>query len=153
MPKVNVYLPDELAAEAKAAGLPLSPICQLAIRKELDELAIAQSVTADLETVAARLNATIDAEDVEQRHDGREDGIAWAREYATASELRWIVDAFEPGTGGDFERESFDSMLDFVSAKEGTWALSWRHEDNAYWRGFVAGAEEVLEAVRPLLNG
>src|SRR5205085_6227326 len=30
-PKINVYLPDELAAEVKAAGVPVSAICQQAL--------------------------------------------------------------------------------------------------------------------------
>ena len=30
-PKINVYLPDELAAEVKAAGIPVSAVCQQAL--------------------------------------------------------------------------------------------------------------------------
>lgn len=30
-PKINVYLPDDLAAEVKAAGIPVSAICQQAL--------------------------------------------------------------------------------------------------------------------------
>lgn len=33
MPKINVYLPDDLAAAVKAAGLPVSPICQHALEQ------------------------------------------------------------------------------------------------------------------------
>lgn len=36
MPRVNVYLPEELAVEAKAAGLQVSELTQAAIRAELD---------------------------------------------------------------------------------------------------------------------
>ena len=35
MPRVNVYLPDELAAAARAARLNLSSLTQEAIRREL----------------------------------------------------------------------------------------------------------------------
>lgn len=31
MPKINVYLPDDLAAAVRAAGLPVSPVCQEAL--------------------------------------------------------------------------------------------------------------------------
>jgi Clp amino terminal domain, pathogenicity island component len=31
MPKINVYLPDELAAAVKEAGVPVSPVCQQAL--------------------------------------------------------------------------------------------------------------------------
>lgn len=36
MPKINVYLPDDLAAEVKQAQLPVSAICQRALRDTLD---------------------------------------------------------------------------------------------------------------------
>ena len=35
MPRVNVYLPDDLATAARAAGLNLSSLTQEAIRREL----------------------------------------------------------------------------------------------------------------------
>jgi ATP-dependent Clp protease ATP-binding subunit ClpA len=35
MPKINVYLPDDLAAAVRAAGLPVSPICQQALAQAL----------------------------------------------------------------------------------------------------------------------
>jgi ATP-dependent Clp protease ATP-binding subunit ClpA len=31
VPKINVYLPDDLAAEVKAAGIPVSAVCQQAL--------------------------------------------------------------------------------------------------------------------------
>jgi ATP-dependent Clp protease ATP-binding subunit ClpA len=31
MPKINVYLPDDLAAAVRAAGFPVSPVCQQAL--------------------------------------------------------------------------------------------------------------------------
>ena len=82
-------------------------------------------------------------EDKEYRR-GRGDGIAWARDYATADELRELVENFEPGRGGDFAVDH--SLCDFASAKEHTEAASIRHHDNPFWRGFVAGAEEVSDS-------
>jgi ATP-dependent Clp protease ATP-binding subunit ClpA len=35
MPKINVYLPDDLAAAVRAAGLPVSPVCQRALAEAL----------------------------------------------------------------------------------------------------------------------
>lgn len=37
MARVNIYLPNDLAAEAKAAGLNVSGIAQEALRAELDK--------------------------------------------------------------------------------------------------------------------
>ena len=31
MPKINVYLPDDLAAEVRASGVPVSAVCQQAL--------------------------------------------------------------------------------------------------------------------------
>jgi ATP-dependent Clp protease ATP-binding subunit ClpC len=39
-PKINVYLPDDLAAEVKAAGVPVSAICQQALA---DAVALSES--------------------------------------------------------------------------------------------------------------
>src|SRR4051812_50126838 len=40
-PKINVYLPDDLAAEVKAAGIPVSAVCQQALA---DAVAAGQGV-------------------------------------------------------------------------------------------------------------
>jgi ATP-dependent Clp protease ATP-binding subunit ClpC len=40
-PKINVYLPDELAAEVKSAGIPVSAVCQQALA---DAVAASQEV-------------------------------------------------------------------------------------------------------------
>lgn len=43
MPKINVYLPDDLAASVRAAGLPVSPICQQALAQALRMMAAARA--------------------------------------------------------------------------------------------------------------
>nr|WP_042196939.1 Clp protease N-terminal domain-containing protein [Kibdelosporangium sp. MJ126-NF4]CEL22641.1 ATP-dependent Clp protease, ATP-binding subunit ClpC / Negative regulator of genetic competence clcC/mecB [Kibdelosporangium sp. MJ126-NF4]CTQ89782.1 ATP-dependent Clp protease, ATP-binding subunit ClpC / Negative regulator of genetic competence clcC/mecB [Kibdelosporangium sp. MJ126-NF4] len=49
MPKVNVYLPDELADAVKAANLPLSAICQRALEQSVKRVtAIRATVLGDL---------------------------------------------------------------------------------------------------------
>jgi ATP-dependent Clp protease ATP-binding subunit ClpC len=51
MPKVNVYLPDELADAVKAANLPLSAICQRALEQSVKRVtAIRATVLGDLAT-------------------------------------------------------------------------------------------------------
>jgi len=72
-------------------------------------------------TAAARLNVTCDDQEAERYRQGRSNGIVWACDYATPDELRYVVENFHPGRGVYF--------------------------DDPHWRGFVAGAEEVLEAV------
>jgi ATP-dependent Clp protease ATP-binding subunit ClpA len=54
MPKINVYLPDDLADAVKDAGLPVSAICQRAL-----ELAV-RRVTAVRETAAGRYSDLVE---------------------------------------------------------------------------------------------
>ncbi|WP_433057672.1 Clp protease N-terminal domain-containing protein [Dactylosporangium sp. CS-033363] len=58
MPKINVYLPDELAEAVKAAGIPVSAICQRALEQAVRRVtAIRETVLGDLDdaALAARL--------------------------------------------------------------------------------------------------
>lgn len=54
MPKINVYLPDDLADAVKNAGLPVSPICQRALEQavrrsqELRQTLLSDLTTSDL---------------------------------------------------------------------------------------------------------
>jgi hypothetical protein len=78
-------------------------------------------------TAAARVKAMARGQEDEEYRRGHGDGIVWARDYATADELRDLVENFPPSLGGYF--------------------------DNPHWRGFIAGAEEVLDATGPLPAG
>ncbi|AGL19448.1 Clp protease N-terminal domain-containing protein [Actinoplanes sp. N902-109] len=50
MPKINVYLPDELADSVREAGLPVSAICQYALQQALRRVAsLRKSLSAPLE--------------------------------------------------------------------------------------------------------
>jgi ATP-dependent Clp protease ATP-binding subunit ClpA/post-segregation antitoxin (ccd killing protein) len=50
MPKINVYLPDELADAVKESGVPVSAICQRALEQSVRRVtAIRETVLSDLE--------------------------------------------------------------------------------------------------------
>ncbi|GAA0379169.1 hypothetical protein GCM10009530_32260 [Microbispora corallina] len=53
MPKINVYLPDELAEAVKDAGLPVSAICQRALEQAV------RRVTAIRETVVGGMDVDV----------------------------------------------------------------------------------------------
>lgn len=53
MAKVNVYLPDDLEQEVRAAGLAISPVCQAALRETVDRLRALRSSTVDRRQLAA----------------------------------------------------------------------------------------------------
>jgi hypothetical protein len=98
-------------------------------------------------TVTASLKVTADDQEAERYRKGHGDGIVWAREYATCDELRDLVENFEPGQGDDFD--SGHSLCDFANDQEHLKAVSVPHYDDPFWRGFLAGAEEVMAAEPP----
>ena len=71
-------------------------------------------------TAAARPQVTGEDQEAERYRQGHSDGLVWARDYATPDELAYVVENFHPSRGGSF--------------------------DTPHWRGFIAGAEEVLSA-------
>lgn len=144
MPKVNVYLPDELAEQVKRLAIPVSATCQQALTQEVHKMEALTTATTDIEATAERLRGTIQEEDSQHRQDGREDGNEWARMWATWLELsdldRW---------DGDIRPDDDHSLNEFIQDRDyhdiefSTW--------EPYWQGFLEGAVEVRETVRPLL--
>jgi len=88
--------------------------------------------------------AAADEREAKEFQRGRGDGTVWARDYATADELRDLVENFEPGQGGDFGVDH--SVCDFASDRERIRTVSVPHHDDPFWRGFIAGAEEVMDS-------
>lgn len=55
MPRMQVYLPDELYAEVKAQALPASELLQAAIRSELRRRAILEATDEYLQDLVAEV--------------------------------------------------------------------------------------------------
>ncbi len=79
---------------------------------------------------------------------GRMEGTVWAQDYATHDELRDLVKGFEPGQSAPFGADH--SLQRFMNADEGKSATHVPHDDTPFWRGFAAGAREVLDELGPL---
>ncbi|MBY8847270.1 Clp protease N-terminal domain-containing protein [Saccharothrix longispora] len=47
MPKINVYLPDELAEQVKDVGVPVSAVCQRALEQAVKRIAAVRAVRLD----------------------------------------------------------------------------------------------------------
>lgn len=153
MGKVTIYVPDDLESEARAAGLSLSTLTQQAIREELARVKAKEAATADLDAVVQRLRGTIHEQEAEDQRAGYDDGVLWARRYATASELRYIARSFEPGNDDEFYAEHMSTIVDFVDQETQPSApvTVVRSKDSPYWHGFADGAGEVWAAVEKLL--
>ncbi|MCB8914060.1 type II toxin-antitoxin system CcdA family antitoxin [Rhodococcus rhodochrous] len=59
MPKINVYLPDDLAAKVRAAELPISAICQVALREAVDQAQAEQEASTDVLPLSPHVAATV----------------------------------------------------------------------------------------------
>lgn len=152
MGKVTIYVPDDLESDARAAGLPLSSLTQQAIREELARVKAKEAATADLEAVVQRLRETIHEEEAEANRRGYADGVLWARQYASASELRYIARSFRPDDDEVFDAEHISTIVDFFEQAEPPALVEVvRVRDMPYWHGFADGAEEVWAAVEKLL--
>jgi ATP-dependent Clp protease ATP-binding subunit ClpC len=57
MPKINVYLPDQLAAAVKEAGVPVSAVCQEALTEAVARIRVIRSAIAMLRDPATPANA------------------------------------------------------------------------------------------------
>jgi hypothetical protein len=114
---------------------------------------VAKSDVNDL--VASRLHISAPEHEVEERRRGYGDGIVWARDFATATQLRGFVESFGAGMDGGSERDRF--LRNFTNGTEntsveGSYDFEGPYWEGPYWEGFLDGAEEVFVHGDPPLN-
>ncbi|SRR6266545_179238 len=159
MARVNVYLPDDLAADVKAAELSVSTICQQALTRELRMLQATKDVTFDPEQAAARLKQSEDA----AFQEGRAVGIRWATDVAPHREEVTAVADLQPNVKF---YDTSHSLFRYLAQADHRSAYSRDrdpadHENDEQWyvaledtpfaRGVIAGVAEVWKAIEPLL--
>jgi hypothetical protein len=152
--RLSLPLKAKLRRLAEARGLQDSPYLRQLIEQQPDPLTKEHHMPAaianlDVAEVANRLRSTIDEKNAERRAEGVEDGIEWAKEYATADELAKLADGESEGLNPTSE-----SLLAFKSAQLGQDVISVDvdvEEDWPYWDGFMRGAMQVWEAVYHLV--
>lgn len=137
--RMNISVPDELADQVRTRSLPTSSICQDALREAVEMHDKKERTMTDIQAVVERLRGTQDEERKRNVDEGRELGILWAKEYATADELRQVAEDGTTLTAG---------MADFYGEVEHHFDEEYADEHN---EGFVAGAQEVWDAVKSLL--
>jgi hypothetical protein len=162
MAKTSIYLPDDLAEQVRAHGIPVSEVAQAALRQAVNDAEIKENVMTDIQAVADRLNAGRAAAG-EASHamamQARALGAKWARTAAEACDLEYL--ATYDGAAGDFGMPM--SLVTFLTSEN-----QQAHRDvpgirlsvpagmpmspaDRYWPDLQAGAREVWEAVQPLL--
>lgn len=153
MAKTSVYLPDELAEQARAYGIGISEVAQVAVRQAVRAAQIRASVMTDIGAVAERLRATriADVQAGRAKADKvRQHGVEWARRLATAAELEYVA-----GYAGPADRYQTPASLVFYASGErhrsGASVVPCRPVDQ-YWPDLLTGVREVWAAVQPLLT-
>ena len=141
---MNISVPDELADQVRARDLPISSICQDALRKAVDLTEKKEQIMSDMQAVIERLRGTQDEDRQRHTDEGHELGILWAKQWATATELEKVADGdrltFERLlTGGEL------TLTEFYDNAEHGYDADYADEHN---EGFIAGAREVWDAVK-----
>jgi post-segregation antitoxin (ccd killing protein) len=160
VPKRNLYVDDELDRDIRGFDVPLSAVCQAALRQEVEQRRRLHSSEEELAATARRLIADRAAVANESFRDGAELGVRWARESARWSELR----QFEPrrsrrGARAVMALDDAHTLRSFLIS----WALQHDYDvddesfatldaDDPFDRGVIEGATEVLAAVKPLVE-
>lgn len=150
--RMNISVPDDLAEQVRTLDLPISGICQKALGSAVEDAERKAAFVDDLDAVVERLRGTVDAENAEkaaQKAEGREDGITWAKEYATVGDLEGLADGEADGL-----HPHSPTLRDFFRARKGWTPITLSSpvpvdvvEDEEYWDGFMIGAIQVWEAV------
>ncbi|MEE1941708.1 type II toxin-antitoxin system CcdA family antitoxin [Streptomyces sp. TRM 70361] len=161
--RMNISVPDALAEQVRARDLPISAICQEALRDAVERAAARErareNVTSGIAAVVERLRGTIDDRDRERlrsdrelREEGRDDGVAWARDYATAAELKYLA-SYGSGRGRE-KSVPLRSLFAFLSDKrnEKVTHIPVIKAEDPYWGGFIGGAGEVWNVVADRLR-
>ncbi|MEW1642538.1 type II toxin-antitoxin system CcdA family antitoxin [Streptomyces sp. NPDC091219] len=155
--RMNISVPDSLAEQVRARDLPISAICQKALLDAVERERAKEGLMSDIAAVVERLRGTVDDKDRESRKsdrdmrgEGHADGIAWAKDYATAAELQHMAFYDPARRDGPPLRSLFPFMSDKKNEKV-THIPPIRLKE-PYWEGFVAGAGEVWAVVADQLR-
>ncbi len=154
MPKVNVYLPDDLAEDVTTTGIALSRVCQRALREEVRMAHLREGLREDLQAVARRLRRLERGDQRRQRSEGYADGLRWAREEATLKELKAIdrTAAHDGSLAADRLPTLTRYFMAHYDADPPDPGDEHDPEVSAYIAGLFAAAADIYRAVLPLLD-
>jgi hypothetical protein len=151
MAKTSIYLPDDLAEQVRAHGIPVSEVAQAALRQAVKAAEIKENVMTDIKAVAERLQATRVTEAAQSRAEEarvRAMAVKWAKAAATAAELEYVAAYDGPADRYMVPTSAF--YLGLIGDAD-EWKGIPRKPGDTRWEHFQAGALEVWEAVQPLL--
>jgi post-segregation antitoxin (ccd killing protein) len=144
MAKTSIYLPDDLAEQVRAHGIPVSEVAQAALRKAVREAELKENLVTDIQAVAERMRGLQRAADEEAQAETERVhslGVKWAREEASAEALQYVA---------EWDRARYSGIFRPMA----TMTFGSGYPDSPrdpMWDYFQAGAREVWEVVKPLL--
>jgi hypothetical protein len=155
MPKVNLYVPDDLKARMDDTGevVNWSAVAQRAFREAISTLQVRKD-RSDMEHVVERLRASKERYEERQLAVGKEVGTQWAKTQAEFFELVAVA-RFDAGAGHrELDCDTLQRLIDPEGETDPReWAEFWwtyygrGKPSDAFIRGFIEGATEVYEAV------
>lgn len=147
MAKTSIYLPDDLAEQVRAHGIPISEIVQRALRQAVHEAQIKEKVMTDIQAVAERLKLQQEKDseaarlaDATAAANARALGATWAQTTATAEEIKYV--ATYDGHASDYRAP----MSLFLSSP-----TSYTGPTREHWADLQDAVREIWEQVKPLL--
>lgn len=150
--RMNISVPDELADQVRARDLPISSICQDALRKAVDAAEKKEQIMSNMQAVIERLRGTQDDEKKAAFDAGRELGITWAKDWASATDLQRVAQSDRltwennMGFGGDTDA-NIQEFRDEIQRAGSDYEFNADYADEDT-EGFIVGAGEVWDAVK-----
>lgn len=152
MPRITVYVPDDLKASMDKAGddLNWSAIAQHAIRAAIS-IHHLQRNPSDMTNVIERLRASKQDAEEASTASGRDCGATWARTTAEYGELNRIWDGV---AASDVDLNGLQRLIDPRDEMgRHDWEAFWeRHGDgdinDAFANGFASGAADLFAEVK-----
>jgi post-segregation antitoxin (ccd killing protein) len=155
MPKINVYVPDDLLARIRATDISVSPVCQRALEDEVDRMEAAQNPAFDADRIARareRMSETRNADSARNRAEGKQAGIDWGLDQATERELDWVSDlAVEHWSNLQIDVAEFPTLFPLLTTTRSYEiaaddAVPINRGDD-FFDGFTEGAAEAWNAI------
>jgi hypothetical protein len=156
MPRVTVYVSDELKARMDASGddLNWSNIAQIAFSSAIATNEIRKGVK-DMTAVVERLRASKQRVEAEWRTWGKEAGERWAKEDAEYDDLELLSGC---NAAGNVDLDTFQRCLDPANNRDAQeWQEFWQNclgelpPRGSVLAAFIEGALEVYEEVKDKL--
>lgn len=154
MPRVTIYVPDDLKARMDEAGESVnwSGVAQRAFREQA--LSHVTRRNPDMSNVVERLRASKEACEEEDFNAGKTVGEKWAKEEAEYRDLTRIEELEESRqAGADLSANHIEKALD-PDIDRDEWREFWERVSGdsstpspAFAEGFIAGAAAVWDEV------